>query len=80
MWIVAEVGVGSTLNISLSSEASGESWELVSTITATSTIQQRIIIPVRKFALENTVRIKLEGTGWIRLHEITRQVRQLPLY
>lgn len=79
MWIVAEVGVGSTLNISLSSEASGESWELVNTITAASTVQQRIIIPVRKFALENTVRIKLEGTGWIRLHEITRQVRQLPL-
>lgn len=80
MWIVAEMGVGSMLNISLSSQPSGESWDLVNTITASSTIAQRIIIPVRKFALENTVRIKLEGTGWIRLHEITRQVRQLPLY
>lgn len=80
MWIVAEMAVGSTLNISLSNQPSGESWDLVSTITASSAIAQRIIIPVRKFALENTVRIKLEGTGWIRLHEITRQVRQLPLY
>ncbi|MDK8193776.1 hypothetical protein QP794_27210 [Paenibacillus sp. UMB7766-LJ446] len=80
MWIVAEMATGSTLNISLSSQASGESWDLVSSITASSSVAQRIIIPVRKFALENTVRIKLEGTGWIRLHEITRQVRQLPLY
>lgn len=80
MWIVAEMATGSVLRISLSSQASGESWDLVNTITASSAVAQRIIIPVRKFALENTVRIKLEGTGWIRLHEITRQVRQLPLY
>ncbi|MEO2261173.1 hypothetical protein ABGV43_30145 [Paenibacillus amylolyticus] len=80
MWIVAEMTTGSVLRISLSSQASGESWDLVNTITASSSVAQRIIIPVRKFALENTVRIKLEGTGWIRLHEITRQVRQLPLY
>jgi hypothetical protein len=80
MWLTAEMGLGSTLNVYLSNKASGNEWDLVQTITATSKEIQRIIIPVRKFALENTVRIKLEGTGWVRLHEITRQVRQLPLY
>lgn len=80
MWLVAEMAAGSVMNISLSSKAAGEDWELVETINSSSSQARRIIIPVRKFALENTVRIKLEGTGFVRIHEITRQVRQLPLY
>ncbi|WP_339306552.1 hypothetical protein [Paenibacillus sp. FSL R5-0519] len=80
MWIVVDMGVGSVLNISLSNQKSGENWDSVISFTSSSTVSQRIIIPVRKFALENTVRIKLEGLGFVRLHEIARQVRQLPLY
>lgn len=82
MFIFAELAAGSTFNVSFSKSASGDSdWELMQSITGTGGIKiQRIIIPVAKYARENYIRIKFHGTGWMRLHEHTRQQRQLPLY
>jgi hypothetical protein len=80
MWVMAELAAGSTLNISLSRTVDGNDWEQVHTFTGTGQRIERIMIPVANYALENTIRIKFSGTGWARLHEHTRQVRQLPLY
>jgi hypothetical protein len=78
MFLVAEFS--GTINIHMSNKVSGEDWTLIDSITSTGLSAQRIIIPVTQFTLENWVRIKLSGTGQIKLHEFTRQTRQLPLY
>lgn len=80
MWAVVEL-TGS-MQIHMSRSVSGDSdWELVQTIAAASTPKvQRVIIPVRQFTLDNWVRIRFSGNGHVRIHEFTRQIRQLPLY
>lgn len=80
LFVVAELAAGSALNVSLSPSVSGNDWTLVSSMTGTGAKVQRALIPVSQFALENWIRVKIEGSGWVRLHEITRQSRQLPLY
>jgi hypothetical protein len=80
MWVMAELAAGSSMNVALSTSIAGNDWTTVQTVTGTGTQIQRIIIPVPGFALENTVRIRFSGTGWVRLHEFTRQVRQLPFH
>jgi len=77
LWLTVELAVGSTMVIYLSKTVSGSDWELVHTVSGAGT--QRVIIPVDKFVLENTIRLKFQGTGWSRIHEFTRQVRQLPI-
>lgn len=80
LWVVADLAVGSTIKVYLSRSVSGDDWELVQSATGTGLGVARILVPVGKYALENWVRIKLEGTGWARIHEVTRQTRQMPLY
>ncbi|MFB0847342.1 hypothetical protein [Paenibacillus oleatilyticus] len=80
LWTFWELAAGSFLNVYLSTSSEGNDWELVQTVTGTGNKIERIIIPVQKYVLANYVRIKFEGTEWARLHEHTRQVRQLPLY
>ncbi|WP_127580184.1 hypothetical protein [Paenibacillus koleovorans] len=81
LWAMMELVSGSTVNVSLSKTADGSDWELVHTVTGTGTQIQRILLPIpSNFALANMIRVKFEGTGWARLHELTRQVRQLPLH
>lgn len=81
MYTFWELAAGSTLSIYLSPSVEGNDWELVQTITGTGNQIQRIMIPIdNKYALANMLRIKFEGSGWARMHEYTRQVRQLPLY
>ncbi|MEF3312323.1 hypothetical protein PV433_25900 [Paenibacillus sp. GYB004] len=79
MYAVWELAAGSTLTVSLSSTVGGNDWEAVESITGTGLSMERIIIPVRKFVLENTVRVRFDIVGWGRMHEFTRQVRLLPL-
>lgn len=80
LWVVVELrGI---MQIHLSRSVSGdEDWTLVQNIVGSSKTEvQRIIIPVRQFARENWIRVRFSGTGYVRLHEFTRQTRQLPLY
>lgn len=79
MYIMAELAAGSTMNIYLSESPNGNDWELVQTVTGSGTKIEKILIPVQKFTLSNMLRVKLEGTGWARVHELTTQKRQLPL-
>lgn len=78
MWMVVEL-TGS-MQIHLSPSIQGEDWTLVQTISGTGTQVRRVIIPVASFARENWIRVKFSGTGWVKIHEFTRQTRQLPLY
>lgn len=70
-----------SVQISLSNQVSGESWEQVVSLTGSGSPEvQRVIIPVQKYARENYIRIRIAGQGTCKIHEITRQARQLPLY
>lgn len=80
LWLYAEVPVGTTINIYLSSTKDGNDFNLVHTATGTGAGVQRIIIPVRSVVLENTVRVKVTGTGPAKIHELVREVRQLSLF
>lgn len=79
MWIVVQFA--GTMDVHLSPSLYGDDWELVQSISGDLTPQiRKVIIPVAKFARENWIRVRLSGTGWARIHEFTRQTRQLPLY
>ncbi|MFB5761026.1 hypothetical protein [Paenibacillus medicaginis] len=79
LWVVVELS--GSMNIHVSPSITGEDWTLVSSISGNGAPRvQRVIVPVSKFTREQWVRLRLSGSGWARIHEITRQVRQLPLY
>ncbi|MNM10425.1 hypothetical protein D3C81_205500 [compost metagenome] len=78
LWVVVELT--GTMQIHLSPSITGDDWSLVQTISGTGTQVKRIIIPVASFARENWIRVKFSGSGYVRIHEFTRQTRQLPLY
>jgi hypothetical protein len=80
MWIIVDLAPGSILNVYLSPSASGEDWTLIKTVSGGNLQSQRVMIPVKDFAMEHWIRMKLAGTGWARIHEITRQQRALPMY
>lgn len=76
LWIVADVPIGSTLTISLSNDDNDNSWTAVRTISADINVKSTpILIPVNQAFHHSWVRIKLEGTGPVTIHEITRQER-----
>ncbi|KQY87081.1 hypothetical protein ASD24_26765 [Paenibacillus sp. Root52] len=80
MWVVVEL-TGS-MEIHMSPSVTGDSdWTLVQSISGSPGQKvQRVIIPVRQFTLNNWVRVRFSGSGYVRIHEFTRQIRQLPLY
>lgn len=80
MWLYAEIPAGTTINVYLSTTKDGNDFNLVHTATGTGSGVERIIIPVRSVVLENTVRVKVSGTGPAKIHELVRQVRQLSLF
>jgi hypothetical protein len=79
LYITAELAVGSTFNVSMSKSVDGNDWELVQSVVGNGLGTTKILVPVGKYALESYVRIKLHGTGYVKLYEITRQTRTLPL-
>jgi hypothetical protein len=79
LYIVATLPSGSTLNVNVSPTADGSDFALAGTLTGTTLMQeQRIIIPIVTVSGSNWTRIQLTGTGPCTIHEITRQVRELP--
>lgn len=78
LWVVIELT--GTMQIHLSPSITGEDWKLVQSLTGGGTQVRRVIIPVASFARENWIRVKFSGSGRVRIHEFTRQTRQLPLY
>lgn len=80
LWVVASLAAGSSLQVSISGKASGEDWTALTPVTSASDIQYKeILIPTNSIANANAVRIKLVATGQVTIHEITRQLRELPM-
>ncbi|WP_027085398.1 hypothetical protein [Cohnella panacarvi] len=80
LWIVASVPAGSTLQVYASGKAAGNDWTLVNSLTAASEIQYKeLLIPTTSLRGANAVRLKIVGTGPVTIHELTRQVRELPM-
>jgi hypothetical protein len=76
LWVVADVPLGATLNISLSNDDDGITWTQVRTIIGeTNMMGLQIEIPVNQSFYNRWVRIKLDGVGAVTIHEITRQER-----
>lgn len=81
-WFVANVPVGSTLNVYLSKKDSGDTdWVLVKSIPADSIIEStRVMIPTNVAANANYIRYKLEGTGPYDILEFAREQIDMPIY
>lgn len=80
LWVVASISTGASLSIYVSPDAEGSNWILAKTLTTDTDIQYKeILIPTNSIANANAVRIKLVATGVVTVHEITRQVRELPM-
>lgn len=77
LWAMIQLVPDSTATISLSQTKDGSDWETVKTITGTGLNIEKVIIPIKKFTLASMLRIKISGTGWVKIHEITRQGRAM---
>ncbi|MHA7967688.1 hypothetical protein ACX93W_26600 [Paenibacillus sp. CAU 1782] len=80
IWIVATIAAGSSLSVYISKYPSGEDWILAKTLTANTNMQfQEMLVPTNSIADANAVRIKIVATGPVSIHEISRQLRELPM-
>lgn len=79
LYVVADLAVNSKLDIYLSKSVDGNDWQLMQSVVGNGLGATKILIPIGQYALENYVRIKLEGLGPAKLYEITRQTRALPM-
>lgn len=80
LWVVADIPTGATLNVYISNHKDANDWTLVKTITASNELKStQIFIPVSSSFHHKMVRVKLEGTGAVKIHELTRQERTFRL-
>lgn len=80
MWVTVSLPAGSSMNIHLSKSASGEDWEHVGSVTASSTIQrQPIYVNSGKVVNAQQLRFRISGTGPATIHEVAFEQDQLPL-
>lgn len=81
-WYNVDIPIGSTLTVWLSKDATGDSnWVQIKTLTITDAKSGRIVIPADpSFSGANWLRIRLTGTGPMKLTELDYQERQLPMY
>lgn len=76
LWIVADVPLGATMNVSLSDDDEGLTWVQVKSVVGNNDIVgHQIEIPVNQSSYSRWVRVKIEGIGASKIHEITRQER-----
>lgn len=79
MWLVCDLHPGSYLTVSVSKEATGESWTEVQTITG-SLQSVRLPINLGGLAMGNWLRIKFEGQGPVSIYEFDREQEELPIF
>lgn len=78
IWIVASIEQGSSLSVYIS--GNDEEWKLAKTLVSETNMQfKRILIPTNAIAKDNKVRLKIVAVGRVTIHEITRQLRELPM-
>lgn len=74
LWIVADIEIGSTLNIAYAGGTEGVTWNTVHTTTNGTGQIKSIRIPVIVRTPETWFRLKLWGTGKVKIHRIIREV------
>lgn len=74
LWVVADIEVGSTMNIAYNGGTEGGTWNLARTIGGISGTIQSVKIPVVVRTPETWFRLKLYGTGRVKIHRIIREV------
>ncbi|MFK7695661.1 hypothetical protein ACI5FR_22870 [Paenibacillus sp. HJGM_3] len=81
MWITVSLPVGSTMNVYLSKQPTGDdTWESVGSITASSSLQKRsIYVQSSKVVNATQMRFMIAGTGPVTIHEVSFEQDQLPL-
>lgn len=82
MWYNADIPSGSTMNIYLSKDAAGDaSWVLVKALTSADPDQGRFAVPYDSgYVNASWLRIRITGTGPMKLTEMNYQERELPMY
>ena len=79
IWAVVDLPVGSTLNVSYSTETTGTSFTSLYDFTATTTVQNtRIQIPTSILQNIPWYRLKLSGVGHCIVHVLEPQIRIKP--
>lgn len=79
MWVTADIPVGSTFNVYVSTNEDGETWTNVQSISPNVNVQAKEFqIPITLISNSNWVRIRLEGTGPAEVYEVSRQERIFP--
>ncbi|MFS0837269.1 hypothetical protein [Paenibacillus sp. 1P03SA] len=80
-WITATIPAGSSMNVYMSKQVTGDDdWTIVQSIPATTVISSRPIY-IRSNVAVNAryIRLKIECTGPVTIHEIAREEDYLPL-
>lgn len=74
LFIVADIEVGSTLTVAYAGGTEGGSWTVAQTINNGTGVIQSIRIPVVVRTPEFWYRLKLYGTGKVKIHRVIREV------
>jgi hypothetical protein len=74
LWVIADIEPGSILNVAYAEGTEGANWNLVSSTTNGTGQIQSIKIPVIVRTPETWYRLKLHGTGKVKIHRIIREV------
>ncbi|MMZ64562.1 hypothetical protein D1872_269020 [compost metagenome] len=74
LFVVADIEPGSTLNVAYAGGTEGGTWNQVSTTSNGTGAIQSIRIPVIVRTPETWYRLKLSGTGKVKIHRIIREV------
>ncbi|WP_318626886.1 hypothetical protein [Paenibacillus polymyxa] len=74
LFVVADIEPGSTLNVAYAGGTEGDTWNQVYTSSNGTGAIQSIRIPVIVHTPETWYRLKLYGTGKVKIHRIIREV------
>lgn len=74
LFIIADIEVGSTLNVAYAGGTEGGTWTVAQTMNNGTGMIQSIRIPVVVRTPEFWYRLKLSGTGKVKIHRIIREV------
>lgn len=74
LWIIADIEVGSTLNVAYATGTEGGTWNTVFSKNNGSGVIQSMRIPVIVKSPNTWYRIKIWGTGKVKIHRLIREV------
>jgi len=74
LYVVADIEVGSTLNVAYAGGTEGGAWTVVKTVNNGTGMIQSIKIPIVVRTPEFWFRMKLFGTGKVKIHRLIREV------